>query len=173
MTTDTTGLKKSITDEIEMIEKKAYSRGFEDGKEAKEELAQKAYQKGLDDAWECARKLMLSSYVDGGIASTEIVKIFGVRPYYTLKDFSASEAIAKIKEYEEKQEAENEIKVGDEVTAEDGAANINYGLNMAIDLILSTGDCNNCKHKGCVFTPKPGELLRYNCPSYEPKEKQE
>jgi len=34
--------------------------------------------------------------------------------------------------------------------------------------ILSTGDCNDCAKKNeCKYAPKPGQIVRYNCPFYE------
>ena len=98
--------------------------GYVDGtnntaKEFEIEL-KKAKESGLSEAWECAKKLMLSTE-DSGIDTEKIKEIFGYSYYYVLKDYSASEAIAKIKEYEERQEKQekqkkaDEIKVGDEV----------------------------------------------------------
>ena len=75
----------------------AYVFGYEDGTNSN-----LTYERGLNDAWECARKMMLSDE-DGGIALSDIMKIFGMTQYSAIKRFSASEAIAKIKEYEEKQ----------------------------------------------------------------------
>ena len=69
-----------------------------------------AYQRGLDDAWECMKKIaflekprdmrdFLGHTTFGGI----------------LTGYTAAEAIAKLKAYEEKQKAEDDIKVGDEL----------------------------------------------------------
>lgn len=33
--------------------------------------------------------------------------------------------------------------------------------------IYSTGDCNNCSNKECGYKPKPGQIVRYNCPFYK------
>lgn len=36
--------------------------------------------------------------------------------------------------------------------------------------ILESGDCNGCDRKdGCPLQPKPGQLVRYNCPHYRKK----
>lgn len=32
--------------------------------------------------------------------------------------------------------------------------------------IYNSGDCNNCKRMNCEYQPKPGQLVRYNCPHY-------
>lgn len=65
-----------------------------------------AYQRGLDDAWECARKL----YLNGACKD-----LFGEYFNTFIKNHTAQEAIEKLKAYEEKQKADEEIKVGDEV----------------------------------------------------------
>lgn len=72
----------------------------------------KARQEGREEAWECARNIVLTS----GLKSYELEKIFNnINSEYVLRDFSANEAIQKIKSYEEQKKAEEEIKVGDEV----------------------------------------------------------
>ena len=92
----------------------AYDKGYAQKVEASSEVA---YQKGLDDAWDCAKKIVLSEG-DGGLTVTELLKIFGTNLHRdVLLNESPSEAISKIKAYEEKKKAEEEeIKVGDEVT---------------------------------------------------------
>ena len=76
-------------------------------------LTQPAYEQGLNDAWECARKLIL----DDGLTGPDIHNIFGdSNEHHVLRTVSAPEAIAKIKEYEEKKAREEaELKVGDEI----------------------------------------------------------
>lgn len=37
----------------------------------------------------------------------------------------------------------------------------------ALRNILETGDCNNCKVKNCIYKPKVGQMVRYNCPFYK------
>lgn len=101
------------------IQDEAYQRGLEDGKHnglgevnMREALE---YQRGLDDAWEAARKISILES-DGGYSWKEMKSIFGTdsaSEIYVLH--TATEAINKIKAYEEKQKAEGEIKVGDEV----------------------------------------------------------
>lgn len=103
---------KNIEREIRELCDKRYrdgvSDGFDDGYnqgyfDAKGTNDDEIREQGRKDAWECARKMMLSDE-DGGIALSNILKIFGMTQYSAIKRFSASEAIAKIKEYEEKQE---------------------------------------------------------------------
>ena len=80
--------------------------------EALEQREKEAYRKGLDDAWEAARKIVCDEKLDWNTLlhlfnKCNFTGIFG--------EFSASEAIEKLKAYEEKQKADDEIKVGDEV----------------------------------------------------------
>ena len=79
-----------------------------------------AYQRGLDDAWEAARKIVLS-VDDGGLSVYDVSKVFGGESScYVFKKHSASEAIEKLKTFEEKQKADDEIKVGDEIRHDRG-----------------------------------------------------
>jgi hypothetical protein len=32
--------------------------------------------------------------------------------------------------------------------------------------IWDSGDCNDCGNRGCLYKPKLGQLVRYNCPFY-------
>ena len=71
-----------------------------------------AYQRGLDDAWEAARKIVC----DDELGWNTLLHIFNRGNFDGIfGDFSPSEAIAKLKAYEENQKADDEIKVGDEV----------------------------------------------------------
>lgn len=69
-----------------------------------------SYNVGLKDAWEVVRKIVLSPD-DGGIGYEDLKAIFGIGgSYQILRNFPVSEAIEKIKEYEEEKE---KIHVGD------------------------------------------------------------
>ena len=82
------------------------------------ELQDEAYQAGMDKAWEIARRIMLNCE-DGGIDGDGLRKMFGTANTYTIiKDNTASEAIAKLKAYEDKHS--DRIEVGDEVATETG-----------------------------------------------------
>ena len=107
----------------------AYDRGYKQGyKDGKTDVVTTSYEKGLNDAWEAARKIMLSKS-NGGLGYEVVLKIFqqayitGTEHFDILRERSASEAIAKIKEYEEEkqkeQAKEEEFKVGDEVIADE------------------------------------------------------
>lgn len=129
---------KAIKDAMNSIENRirhVYNQGYNDGIEFSNEAhaCTGDYERGLNNAWECARKLMLGEN-DGGISIEESRKIFGVGYYSALSNYSASEAIAKLKEYEEKQKPveDAEIKIGDEVIycgggAHDGSVGVVIG----------------------------------------------
>ena len=55
---------------------------------------------------------------------------------------------------------------------DDVIANVAYILDtlMAYRSIAETGNCNTCKNKDCQWIPKPGQLVRYNCPHYKAEE---
>ena len=55
---------------------------------------------------------------------------------------------------------------------DDAIANVAYILDTLIVYrnIAETGNCNICKNKDCQWKPKPGQLVRYNCPLYEVEE---
>lgn len=92
----------------------AYQKGFEAGQH---EATTLEYQQGLDDAWECAKKIALIKTDEDCPYFTvaELKKIFECSTLQSVFDTnSASEAIEKVKAYEQ-QKADAEIKVGDEV----------------------------------------------------------
>ena len=73
-------------------------------------LQDDAYQRGLNDAWEAARKIVCDESFDWNT----LLHIFDSRSFEIIfRNFSASEAVAKLKAYEEKQD--DKIEVGDEV----------------------------------------------------------
>lgn len=115
-----TAYKNGYEDAKSELVKKAYKDGYEN---AKSELGKKvadiahderdrAYQKGLEEAWETAKKIItiykrpellnMGFKCDGNDYNFSII----------VEDYTASEAIAKIKEYEEQQK---QFVVGDEV----------------------------------------------------------
>lgn len=51
---------------------------------------------------------------------------------------------------------------------DDSISAIAYILESLIVLrdIYKTGDCNNCRNGECEWKPKPGQMVRYNCPHY-------
>lgn len=106
------GYSKGLDDrkkEIEKARKEGYDEGVTDTI-----FNTDTYIQGLNDAWECARKIVNSYNCNWSDSIPKYADIFG--EYLTVHtfDISASEAIAKIKEYEDKH-TDNEIKLWDEV----------------------------------------------------------
>ena len=91
--------------------REVFDRGYEQGLK---DNSEEAYQKGLDDAWECARTIVNYMWNSG---CSEVKKVFDTYSIYVvLNNYSASEAISKIKAFEEQKKAEKEeIKVGTRV----------------------------------------------------------
>lgn len=122
MNTGTEGIRKQAQELIEQ----AYQRGYKDGENSRIDECAKALDEaviaGRNEAWEAAKKIYLSEN-NGGLPANELRRIFNVEyNSFIIKIFSASEAIEKLRKYEEqkKQEEEEEIKVGDEVVLHDG-----------------------------------------------------
>lgn len=83
------------------------------------DLQDTAYQRGLDDAWEAAREI---ADMWNRIDNDELLAIFGITErigHSTIRSLfekqTANEAMLELEAYEEKQKADGEIKVGDEV----------------------------------------------------------
>lgn len=99
---------------IDTVYSKGYDKGYADCIENNEfkgdQLIEEAYQKGLDDAWR-VQKIITHDLTDD-----EFNEIFRLKERtHVCRAMTATQAIAKIKEYEEKQKADDEIRVGDEV----------------------------------------------------------
>lgn len=106
---------KAIHDAMVSIENKVrhvYNQGFEEGRSCKYDQSdiEAAYQRGLDDAWKCMEKIC-AEVIDGGLDNNTFKQIFGTAIIVNIfKTNSASEAMAKLKEYEEKQTEEKTDK---------------------------------------------------------------
>ena len=96
---------EQVNAEKDALYDEARDRGYKEGQA-------RGYQEGLDDAWDAARWIADRPYAEGE-------KVFGVAGWHIIEKFTASEAIEKIRAYEQGQE---EIKVGDEVKAPFGKA---------------------------------------------------
>ena len=88
--------------DLEQVRKEAYKEGREAG-----------IKDGMCEAWETARKI-------ANIPYCEEEKVFGSGGWAFIEKHTASEAIEKIRQYE--QEKEEQIQVGDEVNAPFGKA---------------------------------------------------
>jgi len=91
-----------------------YKKGYIDGlnriSDYEDKIRKEAYEKGLSDAWEAARKICTNWVLPDSVLS----EIFGMDKTIDdiMKENTASEAIEKIRQYEQEKE---EIEVGDEV----------------------------------------------------------
>lgn len=128
-----------------------YFDGFDDGKkQAKvqaeldvchdiEAVARGNYQKGLDDAWEVARKIVAFD----GLGVDGLMDCFGDNTFRNgILNYSASEAIDKIREYEKKKKAEAEIEIGDEIKGSEGDIYVVVGIddsNGTLDILNASG----------------------------------
>ena len=148
----------SAKDNIRIQFDKAYKSGYEDAKselgknavDLTHEESDRAYQQGLDDAWEAARKLVHPKL--GGYTEKQKQRIFGeyVSSDSILQNFTASEAIANIKEYEEKQDT---IQVGDEVYSE------MYDLRFIVTRIYD-GKYEGICTDGAAYCPLPDDVKK-------------
>ena len=116
---------------------KGYETGYEDGYNEPGKNQQEAYQRGLSDAWEAARKFM-SEVIDARFRNNFMVEIFRWdNAVGAMKVYSASEAIEKIRQYE--QEKDSEIKVGDEVQFK------NTGSKFVVTRIFASEEGRKCE----------------------------
>lgn len=73
------------------------------------------YQRGLNDAWEAARKIAGAPSL-GGLTTHEVMELFGTSlATEVMYMVTVDQAIEKLRTYEAEKNAEEEIKVGDEV----------------------------------------------------------
>ena len=102
----------SIENRVRHVYNQGFNHGFEEGRGCKYEQSdiEAAYQRGLDDAWKCMEKIC-AEVIDGGLDRNTLKQIFGTAIIVNIfKTNSASEAMAKLKEYEEKQPEEKTDK---------------------------------------------------------------
>lgn len=119
------GYRKAMKDYGRKEGDEAYQKGYDKGyadktnnDEVGKELAKDVYQRGLEDGrnetWEAARKVAFNAD-NGGLSIEDLEKAFDcLVPQQVFKKYTAQQTIDKLKAYEE-QEADDEIKVGDEV----------------------------------------------------------
>ena len=142
---------REIRDELE---KQAYQRGYKeaydtayaDAEEIYESGKRAMYQKGLKDAWEAARKIVLPGDVSG-IYLADLEEIFNRSSLQAvIKDYSASEAIAKIKQYEQEKDRQARIEYNfDEIkdVLETTAKECNVSLDEIAEVLQKMKEANN------------------------------
>lgn len=111
-------VKESTLDGFEKWDEQSVIKQLEEFSKGVSDDIEAAYQRGLNDAWEAAKKI-INLPRDGGLTVYDLINIFGVDyddPERVLKDFKGKSAVKRIATYEAKKKAEEEIKVGDEIT---------------------------------------------------------
>ena len=96
--------------DLEQIRKEGYRQGYDTGYGTK---VNEFYEQGLFDAWETARKIV--TMPDRDFINSDILDLDPGESIFT--KYTATEAIEKLKAYEQEQE---EINVGDEVATDAG-----------------------------------------------------
>ena len=99
--------------DLEQVRKEAYDNGYEDAEEKYNDGYSDGYDAGLIDAWEASRKIGCGT-AQGGFSPEMMRNVFGTSCFSSnvFRELTASEAITKIKEYEEDKQR---IKVWDEI----------------------------------------------------------
>lgn len=135
--------------DIEQVRKEAYEAGMNSNAvRMADDKAHEAYQKGLNDAWECARTIFCTS-------TGELARIFDLEEddnglLWVYHEYTASEAIEKLKAYE--QEQDGEIKVGDEVINQNKTAVVTEITDRYTRIMYSDGSGYALFAKGLTKT---------------------
>lgn len=160
--------------DTEQVRKEAYENGYENGFIAGHLKAEKSgqsfyedgYKRGLADAWEAARKIgsnSICSLEEMGFDFSQCAVDDYNPSWFVVKNYSASEAIEKIRAYEQRQE---EIKVGDEVEAMAGNAVVIEVIDGGQTVRYMYPDTITGRNKACNVTrtgrhfPEIAEVLQ-------------
>ena len=142
---------REIRDELE---KQAYHRGYKeaydtayaDAEQIYESGKRAMYQKGLKDAWEAARKIVLPGDVSG-IYLADLEEIFDRSSLQdVIKDYSASECIEKIRQYEQEKDRQARIEYNfDEIkdVLETTAKECNVSLDEIAEVLRKMKETDN------------------------------
>ena len=158
------GYKKCLKD-MEQVRKEAYEKGLSDSKNQDDkdfaDMYDSGYSEGLKNAWDAARKIACDK-PHGGFRIDTKQHIFGAADYaYILANYNASEAVEKIRQYEQEKE---EIKVGDVVEAPFGAAIVTYAEGNRVEFFHDSGvygwDKKGNITKTGKFFPEIAEVLK-------------
>ena len=128
-------VKREVDKQIKAAYEHGYQRGYSEEYEARQSAVDIAYKRGLNDAWKCAKKI-------NNMTMNKSEKIFGEYRYLgtIAHNLTASEAIAKIKEYEEKQ------------------TEIHWQTEIHCETCECFGDITECEKRPCYshscWTPK-------------------
>lgn len=142
------GIRSQLSELVEYAFREGYEACRDDAVKSMRECGftspEEAYQKGLDDAWECLKWIARNRDI--------AEKLFCASTYDVLMDVSPSEAIAKIKAYEEQKKAEQEdFKVGDEIVSGSAHAHavITYITSCNEWDGFAINDCDACEPGQC------------------------
>lgn len=139
------GMQEYASHQIEVAFEKGFAQCDKQLQEACDNARREGYGEGLNAAWECARKI-IPLWVKGKTAD-----IFGTRDIETIfKSYFASDAISKIKEYEEEQN-DDEVKVGDEMVTYDG----NKPVTIIVTYVSKDGHIDGIDFEGMGYTNRP------------------
>jgi len=141
---------KHICDVVQKRIDEAYQRGLKDGKEygldESDMREAVSYQRGVEDGrnetWECMKRIAFLE------KPRDMRDFFGHTTFGgILTGYTATEVIEKLKAYEEKQKAADEIEVGDEV---------NWGGDCFIVTRIfqprnMKEQCDGIDNDGCVY----------------------
>lgn len=135
-------MEKQIHNFALLVYKAGYEEGQAEWHSIEDEEREMNYKRGLDDAWEHIEKL-------GQLTIGEIYEIFGVNYdniYGIIADYTPSEFIKAIKEYEEKQ-TNDEVKQWDEICGNSDPQNKSIVISIG-----AWGDWNCVDKEGRTFT---------------------
>ena len=128
-----------INEHFGELQDTAYQRGLKEGKKAFDLLESERnseYQRGLNEAWEAARKIV-------EMTDPPYWEVFDEYKDDLFGKITASEAIEKLKAYEEKQKADKDVKRGDVVRNKING--LTYIVTLASDygyvLLSDDGNC--------------------------------
>ena len=145
--------------DLEQVRKEAYDKCMDEAEMSAYKLyspkIDEAYQRGLSDAWKAARKI-------ANIPYGEEEKVIGSDGWTFIINHTASEAIEKIRQYEQKKE--EQIQVGDEVVSTCGKAVVHEVNGGNVYYIYADGErgynpINQVRKTGRHF-PEIAEVLQ-------------
>lgn len=148
---------EKVNAEKDKIYDEARARGYDEGRA-------RGYQEGLFDAWEAARKIgsnSMCSLKEMGFDFGQCVVNDYNPSWFVVKNYSASECIEKIRQYEHEHER---IKVGDEVICRNKTAVVTETTDKFTRVMYSNGSGYVLFSKELVKTgrhfPEIAEVLR-------------
>ena len=149
--------KTTISRLTPYTEDSAYAHGYTEAeskyREIRDELEKQAYQRGLADAWDAARKIgsnSMCSLEEMGFDFSQCAVDDYNPSWFVVKNYSASEAIEKIRQYE--QEKEEQIQIGDEVINQNKTAVVTEITDRYTRIMYSDGSGYALFAKGLTKT---------------------